>query len=281
MNINNIKSKRGFTLIELLVVISIISLLSSIVYAFLSNARNSANIAAGMQFSSSVYHSVGDSAVLSWNFDESSGDAIDTTLNGNNGSFIGFANRTTNTYSGKGRALDLTSTGYVEKNAVDTDAISLNSLQSFTLSAWIYKTNNGGQGYILNKSYPEGGLGYSMFTTDDGKVSLRINSSFANSSSGIIQLNKWQNIVFTSNGGIIKLYINGQETSLDQPNMGSVTITGVIYPFRVGARSSGFGLNYFYGYIDDVRVYTRTILASEVKANYLAEASNHKELSLK
>ncbi len=49
-------NRRGFTLIELLVVISIIGLLSSVILASLSVARQKGQIAAGQLFNTSTYH---------------------------------------------------------------------------------------------------------------------------------------------------------------------------------------------------------------------------------
>ena len=64
---------KGFTLIELLVVISIISLLSSVVLSSLNAAREKARIAAARQFATHNNRSIGDKAMGTWNFDESSG----------------------------------------------------------------------------------------------------------------------------------------------------------------------------------------------------------------
>ena len=109
------KNNLGFTLIELLVVVSIISLLASIVFASLSDAREKARIAAGKQFSAIVLHAIGDQLVRQWNFDEGSGTvALDSSGNGNNGtiasaSYVAGINGTALSFNGSSSSVSINS----------------------------------------------------------------------------------------------------------------------------------------------------------------------------
>ena len=67
------KKDKAFTLIELLVVIAIVGLLSSIVLIGVNSARGKARIAKGLQFNKNIEHSLGDSMIARWCFDEGYG----------------------------------------------------------------------------------------------------------------------------------------------------------------------------------------------------------------
>jgi prepilin-type N-terminal cleavage/methylation domain-containing protein len=79
---------KGFTLIELLVVISIIGLLSSVVLAALSTAKDRGRVAGGQRFSTHSYRTLGDEAVAYYKFDEGSGAVVNDTWGSNNGSIV-------------------------------------------------------------------------------------------------------------------------------------------------------------------------------------------------
>ena len=76
-------NKQAFTLVELLVVISIISLLSSVVFGSLQSARNRAQIAAGLQFENQIHKKLYECLVVQYdfedNFNDSSGNDYDLT----------------------------------------------------------------------------------------------------------------------------------------------------------------------------------------------------------
>ncbi len=78
----------GFTLIELLVVISIVSLLSSIVLASVSTARDRGRIAGGQRFSTHSFRTLGVEAVAYYKFDEGSGNVVNDYWGTNNGNIV-------------------------------------------------------------------------------------------------------------------------------------------------------------------------------------------------
>ena len=60
----------GFTLLELLVVIAIIAVLSTILGIYTEKIRDEAKIKAGKYFSSQLIHTISDSLIGEWHFDE-------------------------------------------------------------------------------------------------------------------------------------------------------------------------------------------------------------------
>lgn len=69
----------AFTLIELLVVVSIISLLSSIVFASISTASDRAEVAAGLQFENQVHKKLYNCLVAQYDFEDTSNLGLDSS----------------------------------------------------------------------------------------------------------------------------------------------------------------------------------------------------------
>jgi prepilin-type N-terminal cleavage/methylation domain-containing protein len=259
---------KGFTLIELLVVISIISLLTSVVLASLNSAREKARLSAGLHFSTYTYRAFGADAVLIWDFDESSGNVIDISGNNNNGVFINSATRSSDTPYTRGSSVSLNgSTQYV--NAPDSS--SLNVTGAITLAAWIKPTAIGGDyKTILSKRVSSSPTSYQMYLGDiNGVLSYYNGTQYR--SGYVPRTNVWTHVAVTLNGGKLTMYADGKEvystTGVAAPN----STTGT---FSVGVPGSYTAAEYFQGYIDDVRVYTQSITATEIKSIYAQGRQN-------
>jgi hypothetical protein len=105
-------------------------------------------------------------------------------------------------------------------------------------------------------------LGYDSVTA---KVYFQINLNgelkkvFMNSA---LMTYNWNNIICTFDGSIMSIYFNGQQENLlpTSYNMGTNN-----EDFRIGSNSAGY---YFYGSIDDIRIYNRTLNESEIQQLY-------------
>lgn len=273
-NILTASKEHGFTLIELLVVISVIGLLSSIVLAALSSARDKTQIAAGRQFASSLDNVVGDQAALAWDFDECSGSvANDRSGNGNNGntSAGGLSWSPTNTPNSSGCSMKFNG------GNADWAVISLTSANAalkiygdVTESAWIYPTGGSGDETIIREGCGSDTI-YSLYfepTTSNLAFSYWTSSAWVTiySTAGTISLNKWTHVAAVRSGTTLSFYVNGQLT-------GSGTVGAPpgnpASQFAVGAFGYGGG---FTGYIDSVRVYAKALTASEVGKLYASES---------
>lgn len=235
------KHTKGFTLIELLVVISIISLLSSIVMSSLNSAREKARIGAGLKMSSNLVHSYGADAVGVWNLDEGTGSiAYNSSGSGStNGTITGAT--WINTGPNNKPSLAFTTGNNVIVGNVTTS-------NNVTVAAWVLTNSSGQQPIFSNRG---SGL---YFGTTGGKFFTYYNGSsvapmFSQQS---INDNKWHHVVWTSNGSVEKMYIDGQFDSSLVQTRAAYTGTGYIgYDSPNG--------EYFYGNIAQVAVYNDSL----------------------
>ena len=275
-----LNKNKGFTLLELLVVVSLFGLLSTIVLASISSAREKGRIAAAKQFAASTYHALGDQLVGAWNFDECAGTTVsDSSGSGNNGTFVGTPLWSHTTPSGTGCSLNTNNTpaNYVQIPYSASSSLQLSS--NFTVSMWIYLTTSTGNIFIhkgndsvnngLAIGYQFAGAGFQMLA--DGAI----NGPGAVPGDDFI---KWHQItaVVDTTAGKQNLYIDGKlvasRTGADAQYSWANT-----NDLRIGAgNTSLYGT---FGLIDEVKVYAKNFSAMDVRNRYLAEKDSFSKLA--
>lgn len=264
--LKNVK-ERSFTIIELLVVIAIIGLLSSIVFVALGSAREKARIAAGLNFSSQVKHSVGYEVIGEWKFENNLEDSFSPY--GNDGTWMGGGSP--DYIEGVvGQAISFDGSNYVEIPYSESlfppgDDIAL------TIDFWVKPNESAASNYIIYKN-DYFSLSIFRFTGIDYVYWIFTGAQNVDGSGrhGVaiggpgIDMGKWNHVVITFiPPSTREIYINGKDVAendfgrgpqffykLDDPSY----YTGK--PIYIGGKPGG---GYFNGEIDEVRVYYQHI----------------------
>ena len=273
------KSK-GFTLIELLVVISIIGVISSIVFVSFSGSRDKAKLAKAQNFDAQISHALGAYAVGIWRFEEGSGiDIHDESGYGNNGTFVGNPTPVfpVGVYSGTTALQFDGSNDYVDCGS----GTSFNITDKITISAWV-KWEDSMYGYVLN-----------MLTDKTDATTSKINMAVAGTGNGIgadigevyiypgggpitltdivLTENEWTHLVFTRTGtGADQAYIykNGVLSWT-----GTWALTANNPYVLIGAMRTTSNL--WNGAIDDVRIYNEALSSAQIQQHFAAGAPAH------
>lgn len=217
-----------------------------------------------------------DGNLLRYHFDETSGNAIDTSGNGYDGTIIGAsqgaAGQIGNSYSFDG------SDDYVLAGGGVVPAFEMSN--SLTMALWVYPTGPGGgnfgggefYGTIINR---EGE--YQLYRHQDGDLWFTI----ANGNPGWAAINmgnltpqdSWTHLVFTYDANAasdqIKLYVNGALTYTQAGSgaIGDFVTTTNLDELRIGGRQADTAA-IFEGQIDEVYLYNRAISAVEAQSLY-------------
>ncbi len=157
-----------------------------------------------------------------------------------------------------------------------TSDVNLAPDTAITVEAWIRATAwgvNVFDGTIACKhSWSQGEQGYVLRAGGSGQVEFKIatNISWQGPASpiGSMNLNTWYHVAGTYDGDSVKVFINGiQQGSLYMP---TGMVPGTAYPWRFGRLSdpSQAQTRYWSGQIDEVRIWNRSLTASEILARY-------------
>lgn len=193
-----------------------------------------------------------------WSFDEGQGTQVsDLSGNGNNGHFGGSPKWTNGVIR---NAIELDSSDdYINAGS----GLSLNISDEITEAAWVYPTACNDHGTIATKNnafylqvHSDCRVAVYTYRSDGG------NSTYTYSTSQI-PLNTWSYVVFTEDvTGFRSIYINGELDKTFQAEVG-IYVNGV--PLTIGRQT---GSRPFSGKIDEVRIYSRALSATEVTTLY-------------
>lgn len=202
------------------------------------------------------------------------GNAGDSSGNANNGNInVGVA-ITSDRFGKSNSAYDFTGGTIVVPHK---SYLTITQTGQFSISLWVYKSGTQNPAHIIGKrsqgsgsfnwqiaqhttpaGAPGGGL---IFTGVTNSTSVGIDYTGINDP--VLQQNKWEHIVGTYNNGTWNLYKNGvlvaqKSNSLYAPDTNTPSM-------EIG-NCGGWGA--FWGKIDDIRIYNRTLTSDEI--TYLA-----------
>src|SRR5665213_1160992 len=216
-----------------------------------------------------------------WMFDDGPGgcSAADSSTNGNDGNLLNFPDCTSEWVSGRiSNCITFNTTTPVNEyvDVPTSPSLNFNTNLVFSLSAWVRGSATQPNGAcILAKGV--GGLNeeYAM-DVETGTFRFYVRNSASASTallSPVAPNGTWQHLAATydGNAAVMNVYVNGQlaataaaPTTLLGENGHDVTIG-----CRESTAASGFNLP-FNGFIDDVRIYNRTLSSNDVLALYQA-----------
>lgn len=224
---------------------------------------------------------------LRWKMDEASGTAVaDTSGLNQTGTAASGATVETGQY-GNARIFNGTSNGYVSYAGNGTGIFGNASL---TLAAWIKPTNvaSGTQmplGLLVSGS-PTTGSQATLMTEADGRVAFHTGNCGQKTTESILTNGNWYHVAITKTPGAVgsttKIYVNGVERTSSVINAGgfsNCTPNFNIAKINAGGGWYSFGY-YFYGSVDDLRVYDKALTPTEITAISNNASINNAALSI-
>ena len=202
-----------------------------------------------------------------WTMEEGAGPTTADIEGPSDGTLVG-ASWTTGV-SGNGLDFDGTSGHVVIDNTSD---LQITGTQ-ITLTAWIYPrdgSENPGPGIpggsrVISKRTDAGGADVYAMKLEDYLLCFRLADDACQWSSHVLVLNEWVHVAMVYDGVDQRIYVNGV---LDDsgPVARTAPIEASFRPVHLGMRE-GEG-RYFNGVLDEVQIYNRALLDTEVQAIY-------------
>jgi hypothetical protein len=241
-------------------------------YAVTITATDARGLSASTSTLISVLGSSSDGLIGWWKLDESSGMVAADSAGASTGNLVGVTTGFgwVTGRIGNGRAFDGAS------NYLDFDSNLLAVTNNFTIAAWINPrqvTQSLGVFFALRSRYAKSGIKLGINTRSDlfieGQTAAGLQQIYH--ALGRIQYDTWQHIVVVYDKSNFAVYINGERFGPAHGANGSWDGDLVMDPSgvtRIGAEGGSVANFFFDGLIDDVRLYKRTLSATEVTALY-------------
>ncbi len=196
-------------------------------------------------------------------FEEGSGTSVDDKSTFNNDGTIVDATWVTNGKNGRALSFNGSAAG---ANHVRVDNVPLPT-GDFTWSAWIYPTSFSDYQNLLG-GYASGDAEIEFTTHTNGAMRVWFDGSASAvlTTSPVLTLNAWHHVALRRQGGQVTVIVNGTQQSNTYTDGDALAFNCPLY---IGADIDGpgctGGLNSsFSGRIDDVRVYSRALSATEI-----------------
>jgi len=265
------KKQEGYTLVEILVVIAIIGILSSVTFVAFSSAREKSRMSTAKMFEVNKLVSARNYLISEWKFEEGTGNIAYNSSSDDNGVFVGspsWSNETYDTSTSK-KSLYFPFGSYIKLNQI------LGIMDSnFSISMWIKTIVSTGQAYIV---YNAGNiLGY-RFGIGGGSLIFLIgnDSSYVetNCTTKTVNDDKWHHVAisFDRENKKVTCFIDGKEEGYKDLNSGYYG-GSTEYLTKIG---SGYD-NKYQGNLDNVRIFTSSLSASDIQKLYAEESVQRK-----
>ena len=251
-------SRKAFTLIELLVVISVIALLATTVFNSLRGARESARISNALSFQHQIHSLLGADLVGWWNFDDSANRYGDLSGGGNTGICTACPTLIDGVPGTRGMAVNFDGSG--ERLTINNPLSQIGQTQ-VTISVWYRRDDiSAANNWRTIIGHGTGNIHHLLIHQSSRNLGLWDGAwRDFNYNPGNDVWNHY--IVIYNNGVSARLYVNGVfhneiATSLN------------LFSNPIGSIGNWAGGNYWSGIIDDVRIYSRALTASEIQTLY-------------
>ncbi len=170
--------------------------------------------------------------------------------------------------------------GSFVRTTVSTGAVDI--VGKISMAAWVnpeqFETKAGGHGQmrtIVRKLSPLSFFGYAFMLTPQGQLSFNCGNTFVPGTRieavnmAPLTLNRWSHVAVIYDGEQVLFYVNG---ILVDAQAYDLPLLSGFEKLCIGRYSSYEEAGHFYGGIDDVRLYSRALSATEV--SYLYSGSN-------
>ncbi len=214
-----------------------------------------------------IWYGSGDDAGLvgKWSCENN---FLDTSGQGNQGTQSGGVT-ITDGYKGRGCGFD---GGNDWINTSSSQSLNFSS-GNFTLAAWIKTTTASRRTIVskLNPASPGPERGYTLDVLATGYARIVAETSTSAymyvDSTAMVNDGNWHHVAGHRNGSTVRIYIDGVDQSGAQTTTGTTTTTENYLNLTIGYPSFS-GSSVWQGTIDEVRIYNRSLTASEISSLY-------------